>query len=349
MTTQVTDGNGNQSALARELVTVDTSVPLPPVIRGPAFGTTVASAEPSITGTGEPEDVLAVTIDGNEVGTTTVAVNGVWTYSPTAPLVDGVHEVTAIQTNDVGIVSAPSAVDTFTIDTSTGTASGDVHMVTYDGLHYDFQADGTFILTRSTNPADGFQIQIQTNPYPLNNAASITTAIAAQVGSDVLTFAIGRPDVAWLNGIPDTALGLSDPVQTFAAGKIVEISPGDFEVDWNSGQSFTIADRGTYFDMSVKLGAANGPGSAQGLLGSDSGQGNDFQLPDGTVLQQPLTPDEILGPYAKAWSVTPGTSLFGEAASVNGGQSAEHLFGNLANGSFHTSLGAQGGTKIGFL
>jgi hypothetical protein len=47
----------------------------------------------------------------------------------------------------------------------------------------------------------------------------------------------------------------------------------------------------------------------QGLLGSNSGQVNDFQLPDGTILPQPLLEGELLGQFAGAWRVTPGTSL----------------------------------------
>jgi hypothetical protein len=48
----------------------------------------------------------------------------------------------------------------------------------------------------------------------------------------------------------------------------------------------------------------------RGLLGSHTGQGNDFQLPDGTVLAQPLSEEQMLGLYADAWRVAPGESLF---------------------------------------
>ena len=47
----------------------------------------------------------------------------------------------------------------------------------------------------------------------------------------------------------------------------------------------------------------------QGLLGSHSGQATDFQLPNGTVLAQPLSDAEILGVFADAWRVAPGASL----------------------------------------
>ena len=48
----------------------------------------------------------------------------------------------------------------------------------------------------------------------------------------------------------------------------------------------------------------------QGLLGSNSGQATDFQMPNGSVLQPPLSTDQILGSFADAWRVAPSASLF---------------------------------------
>jgi hypothetical protein len=62
-----------------------------------------------------------------------------------------------------------------------------------------------------------------------------------------------------------------------------------------------------------------------GLLGSNSGQANDFQLPDGTVPSQPLSASELLGEFASAWQVTSATSLLGNTPMQfiysSGGQS----------------------------
>ena len=67
-------------------------------------------------------------------------------------------------------------------------------------------------------------------------------------------------------------------------------------------------------DWSVALAPHDGPGSVQGLLGSHSGRANDFRLPDGSVLRQPLSDDEILGVFADAWRVAPGASLLNDSA-----------------------------------
>jgi hypothetical protein len=56
----------------------------------------------------------------------------------------------------------------------------------------------------------------------------------------------------------------------------------------------------------------------QGLLGSDSGQANDFQLPDGSVIPRPLSGQELYGAFADAWSVTPADSLLDGSATTGG-------------------------------
>ncbi len=195
-----------------------------------------------------------------------------------------------------------------------GSALGDVHMVTYDGLHYDFQAVGAFELSRSTVPGDTFQIQIETAADQADDAVSYTTEAAARVGSVGVTFAIDRGSTVWVDGAPDTALSAADPVQTFDGGQLRQISPGSYQLTWTTGQTLSISDQGSHLDTSVGLGAANRPGSVQGLLGSDSGQANDFQLPDGSVLAQPLSGAELYGAFADAWSVAPGASLLDGAA-----------------------------------
>jgi hypothetical protein len=193
-----------------------------------------------------------------------------------------------------------------------------VHMVTYDGLHYDFQADGSYVLTQSTVPGDNFEIQIETAPFAASNAASLITALAAQLGSDVIAFDAGAANPLIVNGAADTALNSPGQVQTFGAGELIELSPKDFQVDWNTGETLFVDDTGVYLNTSVTLGPSNGPGSVQGLLGSDTGQANDIELPTGTVLSSTNT-QQLLGEYAQAWSVAPGDSLFGSITPPQGG------------------------------
>jgi hypothetical protein len=182
---------------------------------------------------------------------------------------------------------------------------GDVHMVCFDGLHYDFQAIGDFVAVRSTGPGDPWQVEIRTDSFP--GATSVTTGLAATVGADRVSFADGRAGFVEVDGAPDTTLQVG-ATQRLADGTLGELEAGVYQLTWDSGQQVTIADRGAFLDWTVALGPHDGPGSVQGLLGSNSGPASDFQLPNGTVLGRP-NGEEILGVFADAWRVAPGTSL----------------------------------------
>src|SRR5205823_6567726 len=168
---------------------------------------------------------------------------------------------------------------------TSGGGSGDVHMLTFTGLHYDFQALGDFVAVQSTNPGTAWEIQIRTGAWP--GATSITTALGAQVGDDRVTFDLGRENVVYVNGSPDTELH-PGVVQTLAGGTLSQVSDATYRLDWIGGEFITVTNQGVWFDWTVALGPHDGPGSVRGLLGSNAGQANDFQLHDGTVLPQPL-------------------------------------------------------------
>lgn len=62
---------------------------------------------------------------------------------------------------------------------------GDPHIVTPDDLRYSFQAAGDYLLTRSTNPGDTFEVQIRYAPFESNGRQwSGENALAMIVGFD---------------------------------------------------------------------------------------------------------------------------------------------------------------------
>jgi hypothetical protein len=100
--------------------------------------------------------------------------------------------------------------------------------------------------------------------------------------------------------------------QDLADGTLARLSSTTYRLAWNTGESVAVAvtSQGGWLDWPVGLGPLHGPGSVQGLLGSDSRQATDFQLPNGSVLQPPLSTGQILGSFAEAWRVAPGAALF---------------------------------------
>ena len=328
LTATATDAAGNQGAASTAFhVTIDTLAPLAPSISSipENSGGGIDASEASdgtpvvvgLTGTGAVAgDTLAIDWGGQIVNYTLLAadISGS-SATVTVPLAtieaqgNGTFDVTARLTDAAGNASPDSAVTPVTVDI-TGGGSGDVHMITFDGLHYDFQAVGDFVAVQSTDPGNAWEVQIRTDPWA--GAVSVTTALGALIGDDRVTFAVGPDSVVHLDGAPD--VGLHPGVtQALTGGTLTQLSDDTYHLDWNMGESVTVIDRGTYLDWTVALGPHDGPGSVHGLLGSNTGQtSDDFQLHDGTVLAQPLSEDQILSVFAPAWSVTPGTSLLDE-------------------------------------
>ncbi|HEY1941250.1 MAG TPA: VWD domain-containing protein [Roseiarcus sp.] len=193
----------------------------------------------------------------------------------------------------------------------TGTGWGDVHMVTFQGLHYDFQAVGDFTLVKGTTSADPFDVEIRTSPWA--SMISVTTEIAAQVGGNAVQFDLDG--TVKLNGAVDTSLGSVNAVQAIDGGTITRTAADSYVVDWASGESLNVTNAGPYFNETVTLSAKDGPGSVQGLLGSNTSQATDIQLANGTVLDAP-TDSQLLGVYAESWSVADSASLLNDNTSL---------------------------------
>ncbi len=258
------------------------------------------------------------------------------------------------------LAQTPRTVTVTADITPAATAQGDVHMVTFDGLRYDFQAIGDFTLARSTVAANPFAVQIRTGAYPRNHLASITTQAAVEIGGNTVRFDLDG--TVTVNGAAERGWGSTATTQLFAGGRLDQVSPGTLRVTWTSGETLTVTNRGYYFDLTMALAPGDGPGSVQGLLGSDSGHALDFQLPDGTVLTPPVSEKLLLGRFADAWRVAPDRSMLSGPATapvqtadlllpqsmqfVAAGRSGETLTGSLGA---DAATAAAGITYVGTL
>ena len=66
---------------------------------GAAHRAVTDDARPTINGTAEAGMTVSVYIDGKLSGTTLVAANGEWSFTPTNDLADGLHNITAKASN----------------------------------------------------------------------------------------------------------------------------------------------------------------------------------------------------------------------------------------------------------
>jgi len=208
-----------------------------------------------------------------------------------------------------------------------GSDNGDPHIHTVDGKRYDFQAAGEFILLRDR---DGLEIQARQTPVltaaPITDSysgltacVSLNTAIAARVGSHLISYQPGRERGRlqfYLDGKPArlTAEGIDlegHRVSAFEAG-----GEAALRIDYAHDAVVTVtphfwSSHGLwYLNVSVSRTQAD-----EGIMGS---------IPDGSWL--PLLPSGAsLGPkpaslhdryvalyrtFADSWRLTDRSSLF---------------------------------------
>lgn len=80
----------------------------PPTITSPADGSTVTTATPRLAGTGAPGDSIIATEAGFIRCVATVSADGRWACTSNSSFNNGIHHVTATQTNRAGVMSGNS-------------------------------------------------------------------------------------------------------------------------------------------------------------------------------------------------------------------------------------------------
>jgi probable HAF family extracellular repeat protein len=160
-------------------------------------------------------------------------------------------------------------------DTDVGaSATGDPHFITYDGVHYDYQGVGDFLLARSTVSGDQFDVQIRTTASWWNGSVPVSfmSEAAATLCNHNVTFDIDRASAGgsfiWLDGSP-LSLSAANTVLNLGSCQIDELSPDHYQVVWSTGEMLDVTDNGTYLDLSSQLSWIDGLGSMEGLLSSD--------------------------------------------------------------------------------
>ena len=216
---------------------------------------------------------LTITSVGTPAHGTAAIQNGELLYTAAAGYA-GNDAVSYVATDAAG--ETASATLTLTV-TPVGAAAGDVHITTFDGLRYDFQAVGDFVLTRSTVPGDSFEIDIAT--IGERNAVSVTTEAAAVVGSDLVRFASGATPQIWIDGVLTTALTASHPSLLLAGGQLAELWPGTFELSWNTGETLTVTDVGAYLEYRGDASHDGAPGVRARPFGRRQRPGERFAAP----------------------------------------------------------------------
>ena len=200
LTSTVTDTAGNTGpGSTAVIVIVDTSAPAVAselLLSNDQSGTPVPVSNgltndttPVLSGRAEPGSTVTISDGDTVLGTATVGNDGSWSF--TAPvLAAGDHSLTATVTDTAGNTSEPSAALSFTIDTTTPAAPGNVQ------LSDDQSGTPVLITSGATN---------DTTPV-LSGSGTAGSTITVSDGNTVLGTTTVNDDGSW-SFTPATALG----------------------------------------------------------------------------------------------------------------------------------------------
>lgn len=193
---------------------------------------------------------------------------------------------------------------------SGGSAWGDPHFVSWDGLYYDMQGWGEFVLARATSGED-FEVQVRTRPW--SSGAQVTIVEAVAVAIDTHEVVLDIDGSLFVDGVATTLEAGIDPLLLTGNVRLYHQADGTYVfADNDTGEQVQITGAGSnnYMNVNPFIGAGRA-NAMEGLLGdNDNDRDNDIQLADGTVLAQPVNIFDLYGLFASDWRVTDANSLF---------------------------------------
>ncbi len=185
-----------------------------------------------------------------------------------------------------------------------GSYWGDVHLVTFDRLAYDFQGVGEYVVTRTVT--GGFEVQSRTAPWGASRHVSVSKAVAMDVEGDRVGIYLDRTPPLYVNGAPtDLAASLTLP-----NGGTVQKTIGGYLVKWTDGTQVGVAVRNGYLSLGYRVSPAL-RGRLVGLLGDfDGSREHELVTRDGVPLGARPTLQELYNVYGESWRVKQEESLF---------------------------------------
>ncbi len=213
---------------------------------------------------------------------------------------------------------------------------GDPHVVSFDGLFFDFQDTGEFTLARNTD-GNSFNVQARMREWDLGDAVgdkfSVNTAIATELNGVKVGFYIkgslpydlvaAAADSDTLNDeapvlyIGDKGYFIPDQGIIFVEDGFIYRNDNTYTVINATGDVIDVTVHEKYIDFNTSSPASR-QGNVEGLLGNfDGDTTNDFTLDNGTNLGSSISSNTLYNVFGDDWRITQGESLFLYGAGEN--------------------------------
>lgn len=194
---------------------------------------------------------------------------------------------------------------------------GDPHVMTLDGLKYDFQAVGEFILLEDKDDPH-FVIQVRQAPFLGLSTMSVNTAVAASVAGDRVAFYAGSDPAVRIDGAP-TSVAHS---VTLPHGGTLANEAGTYTLTWPTGERLVVVTTWkTLVNVNYRPAATGARRRVRGLLGThDRVAENDLTTRSGKTLRVPSSPANLYRVFGQSYRIKDSESLFdyspGEATAT---------------------------------
>lgn len=202
---------------------------------------------------------------------------------------------------------------------------GDPHLITLDGLKYDFQAVGEFVLLQSDT--GDMVIQTRQVPWGASRLVAVNKAVAMNVNGDIVGIYDGQSPPLYVNGSPTLVPGL--PLELAGGGRVY-LFDGRYTVVWPDSSQVTVGfgrfGGVPYLDIKVSISPER-VGHVSGLLGNyDGASSNDLVTRDGIALDRHPSFEQLYGQFAQSWRISQAESLFFYGAGEDTGTFTDATF-----------------------
>jgi hypothetical protein len=184
----------------------------------------------------------------------------------------------------------------------TAAGIGDTHLTTFNGLLYDFQAAGDFVLTH----AEGFTVENrQVSGAPTWPNATVNKAVGAEMGKTRVAVCT-EPSRIFVDG-QERQIGQGQIVSLRGGVGILHTGNVYLVQDEATGNGIRAEDDGTYINLTVGLG--RWPAKVQGVLANANGNVKEIEARTGAVLVAPFAFNQLYHEFADSWRVPERESL----------------------------------------